>query len=145
MATITKSVLVHRPVDEVAKAATDPAVVLPIVGGMGRSDLITRNSDGAEERDLYLVVGTIYVGGRVLVEPSSGDTLVWRSVRGTRHNARIHVTPAEAGALVTMSMTVEFAGMVTGRLTSALTRGILARHIEAGLEELRHRIEYGDK
>jgi carbon monoxide dehydrogenase subunit G len=145
MAGVTRSVQVHRPADEVVKAATDPDVVFPMICGLGRTEFIARNPDGSQERDLYLVVGTIHVGGRVLVEPPAGDTLVWRSVRGTRHNARIHVTPAERGALVTMSMTVEFAGRVTGRLTGLLTRRILARHIEAALEELRHRVEYGDR
>lgn len=143
MGAVSRSVLIHRPVAEVAKKATDPDVVLPIIGGFGRFDRITQNPDGSQEWDLYLQVGTIHVGGRVLVEPTSGYTLVWSSRRGTRHKARIEVTPADGGASVAMSMSVEFAGLLAGWLTGLLANGILGRHIEAGLEELRHHIEYG--
>jgi carbon monoxide dehydrogenase subunit G len=143
MGAVTRSALVRRPVDEVAKVATDPDVVFPIMSGFGKFDLIAKTPDGSQEWDLYLNVGTIHVGGRVLVEPPSGPILVWRSRRGTRHNARMEVSPAEGGALMTLSVTVEFAGLLAGWLTSLLAQGILARHIEAGLEQLRHHIEFG--
>lgn len=144
MGGVSRSVLIRRPVDEVAKIATDPDVALPIIGGFGAFDRIARNPDGSQEWDLYLDVGTIHVGGRVLVEPPSESTLAWRSRRGTRHSARLEVSPADGGALVTMSVTAEFAGMLAGWITSLLANGILARHIEAGLQQLRHHIEYGD-
>jgi hypothetical protein len=35
-----------------------------------------------------------------------------------------------------MSVTVEFAGLLTGWLIDFLAHGILARHIEAGLEAI---------
>lgn len=142
MTEVVKSVLVGRPVDAVAKAATDPEVVLPIIVGFGWFDLLSRNPDGSQVWDLYLEVGTIHVGGRVLVEPPSESSVSWRSRRGVRHTARIAVSPAEHGALVTMSVRVEFAGRVTGWITGVLANGILGRHIEAGLEQLRHHIEY---
>ena len=143
MGAVTRSALVRRPVDEVSKVATDPDVVFPIIGGFGRFDLIARNPDGSEEWDLYVDVGTIHMGGRVLVEPPSGDTLVWRSRRGLHQNGRIEVSPADGGTLVTMSITVEFAGMLSAWVTSLLANGILARHIEFALQQLRHHIEYG--
>ena len=143
MGTVTRSALVPRPIEEVAKVATEPGVVFPIIDGFGKFDQIARNPDGSEEWNLHLDVGTIHVGGRILVEPPSGYTLVWRSRRGARHNARIEVSPAEGGTLVTMSVTVEFAGWLAGWVTSILFQGILARHIEAGLEQLRHHIVYG--
>lgn len=143
MGAVKRSVLVRRPITEVAKRATDPDVVLPIIGGFGRFDRIARNPDESQEWDLYLEVGTIHVGGRVLVEPPSGYTMVWTSQRGTKHNARIEVAAVEDGALVTMSISVQFAGLVAGWATGLLANGILGRHIEAGLEQLRHHIEYG--
>ena len=39
----------------------------PVATG-GRFDLIERHPDGSQQWDLYLRVGTIHVGGRVLVE-----------------------------------------------------------------------------
>ena len=143
MGAVKRSVLVRRPVTDVAKRATDPDVVLPIIGGFGRFDRIAKNPDESQEWDLYLQVGTIHVGGRVLVEPPSGHTLTWNSRRGTQHNGRIEVAAVEDGALVTMSISVQFAGMVAGWMTGLLANGILARHIDAGLEQLRHHIEYG--
>lgn len=142
MGTTARSVLVRRPVDEVATVATDPAVVLPIIGGFGRFEHIRSNPDGSEEWDLFTKVGTIHVGGRVLIERPQRNTLAWRSFRGTRHSGRIDVAAADDGAVVTMAVTVEFAGMVTGRLTFLLARDILGRRIEAGLQQLRHHIEY---
>lgn len=142
MGTALRSVPVRRPVDEVAKVATDPEVVLPIIGGFGRFEQIARHPDGSEEWDLFTNVGTIHVGGRVLVAPPRQHILLWRSYRGTHHSGCIQVGPGRDGAVVTMSVTVEFAGMLTGRLTFLLARGILGRRIEAGLQQLRHHIEY---
>ncbi|MBS9534423.1 SRPBCC family protein [Mycobacterium sp. M1] len=144
MGAVTRSVPVHRPVGDVAKVALDPDIVLPTMGAFGRFDLIERNPDGSQEWDLYLRVGTIHVGGRVLVEPPSESELRWYAVRGTRHHARLVVSSADDGALVTMTVTAEFAGMATGWLTGVFANGILGRHMEAGLQQLRHRIEYGD-
>lgn len=143
MSTARRSVRIRRPVDEVAKLATDPDVVLPIVGGFGRARRVAGNPDGSQEWELFLVVGTIHVGGRVLVERPSGDAMVWQSLRGTRHQARIEVAEADGGAVVTMSITPEFAGTLTGPLTGVLARGILDRYIEAGMQQLRHHIEFG--
>ena len=38
------------------------------MGGFGRFDRIDRYSDGSQEWDLYLDVGSIHVGGRVAVD-----------------------------------------------------------------------------
>ncbi len=143
MGTVTRSVSVRRPVDEVAKVAIDPDVVLPIMGDFGRFDLITRNPDGSQEWDLHIDVGTIHVGSQIRVEPPSEYTLVWRWLRGTRHHAHIEVSPAEDGTTVTMAVTIQFAGLIAGWITGILAQGILGRRIEAGLQQLRHHIEYG--
>lgn len=143
MGTATRTVLVRRPLGEVVKVAIDPDVVLPIIGGFGRFERITANPDGSQEWDLFTDVGTIHVGGRVRVEPPQPDSLTWRSCRGTHHSGCIEVAAGRDDALVSMSVTVEFAGMLTGRLTFLLARDILGRRMDAGLEQLRHHIEYG--
>ena len=143
MGTVTRSVLVRRSVEEVAKEATDPAVVLPIIGGFGRFEFIVENPDGSQEWDLFLDLRTVQVGGRVLVERPTPTRLAWRSLRGKRHHAVLDVTPGDGGAVLSFSITVVFVGAVTGRLTGYLAEGILARHIEAGLQQLRHHLEYG--
>lgn len=145
MGAVTRSVLIRGAFNDVAKVATDPDVVFPIIGGFGRFDFIEQNGDGTQEWDLYLDVGTIHVGGRVLVEQPSERVLIWHSLRGTHHLARIEVLPAGDGAKVSMMISVELAGgLLTGWVTTFLAEGILARHLEAGLQQLRHRIEYGD-
>ncbi len=144
MGTVTRSTAVQASVDKVAKVATDPDVVFPIMGAFGRFDCIDRRPDGSQEWDLYLDVGTIHAGGRVLVESPSENSLVWQSVRGIQHKAHIEVSPTTNGATVTMTISVEFAGrLLAGWVTGLLADGILARHIEAGLQQMRHRIEYG--
>lgn len=143
MATISRSVRVHRNIDEVAAVATDPDVVLPIIGSFGRCKRVALNPDGSQEWDLYIAVRTIHVGGRVRVERSSSHVLAWRSQIGKRHTGQTEVTPAGDSAVVTMSITTKFAGMFAGWLTERLAGGILARNMEAGLQQLRHAIEYG--
>jgi hypothetical protein len=143
MGTVTRSASVRRPVDEVAKVAINPDVVFPTMGDFGRFDLITRNPDGSQEWDLHIDVGTIHVGSRIRVEPPSDHTLVWRWLRGSRHHAHIDVSQAEGGAAVTISVTIQFAGFLAGWITGILAQGILGRRIEAGLQQLRHHIEYG--
>lgn len=143
MSTVTGTVLVRRSVEEVAKIATDPDVVLPIIGGFGRFALIRHNPDGSQEWDLFLHIGTVHVGGRILVGPPSDHALTWRSLRGKAHTARIEVRPAGDHAQMSISVTTQFVGAVTGRLTGLLARSILARQIDAGLQQLRHYIEYG--
>ena len=144
MGAVTRTTLVRAGLDEVAQVATDPNTVFPIIGSFGRFEHIYSRPDHSQEWDLYLEVGTIHVGGRVLVEPPSDNTLVWHSVRGTQHNARIVVSPATDGATLAMTISVNFAGkLLTGLITSVLADRILARRIEASLQQLRHRIEYG--
>jgi len=144
MGAITRSAAVRGDFDAIVKVATDPDVVFPIMGGFGRFDLIDRYPDGTQEWDLYLDVGSIHVGGRVAVEAPSENTLTWRSIRGTHHSARLEVSPADGGAVVAMTITVELAGrLLAGWVAQFLADGILGRHIEAGLQQLRHQIEYG--
>jgi hypothetical protein len=83
------------------------------------------------------------VGSRIRVEPPSEHALDWRWIRGTRHHARVELSPAEGGTTVTMSVTIQFAGFLAGRMIGALAQGILGRRMEAGLQQLRHHIEYG--
>jgi carbon monoxide dehydrogenase subunit G len=140
--TARESVVVRRPFDVVAKVATDPGVMLPLVAGLGRFDFIGRADDGTEEWDMFLDIGAIHVGGRVRVV-SDPPTMTWRSVRGTRHSMRVEVTEHPHGAEVSMAMTVQLGGLVMGRLAERLARGIAGRHLVAGLEQLRHHLEFG--
>jgi hypothetical protein len=140
--TARESVVVRRPFDVVAKVATDPGVLLPLVAGLGRFDFIRRAEDGTEEWDMFLDIGAIHVGGRVRVV-SEPPELTWASVRGTRHSMRVEVTEHPDGAEVSMAMTVQLGGLVMGRLAERLARGIAGRHLVAGLEQLRHHLEFG--
>ena len=143
--TVRRSIVVHRPASEVVKTATDPLVVLPIVGGLGRFEQIDTDADGFGEWDLFLDVGSVHVGGRVDVERASADRLVWKSVRGTRHQLELSVTdgPGPSESVVTIAMSLQLAGFLTGRITEFLAAGIMVRHLEAGLQQLRHHLEFG--
>lgn len=142
MGTVARWVLARRPVDEVAKVALDPDTVLPLIGVIGRFKPVATRPDGSREWDIYLKVGSIDVGGRVLVEPATESSLAWRSEQGTHHSAVIDVAPADGGTRITMSVSAEFAGRLTGPLTGVLAGGIMGRQIEAALQQLRHYLEY---
>jgi carbon monoxide dehydrogenase subunit G len=141
--TVTESIAVRRPLAQVAEQVTDPDVVLPMMGGFGRFRKIGAAPDGNEEWDVFLDIGSIHVGGRVHVDARGEHALAWESVRGTQHAVTIDVTGDEESAVVTMRLRIEFAGLVTGRLTELLARGIVRRHLQAGLQQLRHQVEFG--
>lgn len=141
-APVVESVVVRRPLDEVAKVATDARVVLPLVGG--RISLIREYADGSAEWDLFLDVGSIHVGGRVVVRATDGMSLSWQSIRGTQQSAGLVVEPEGDATRVTVTMTTEFQGLLFAALTSRLARGIVSRHVRAGLEQLRHQLEFGE-
>lgn len=139
--TATESIVVRRPLEVVAKVATDPGVLLPLVAGLGRFEFIERGADGTEEWDMFLDIGAVHVGGRVHVV-SAAPTLTWQSIRGTRHSMLVEVTDHPDGAEVTMAMTVKLGGLVLGRVAELLARSIAGRHLVAGLEQLRHHLEF---
>ena len=141
--TVTRSVVVRRAVADVAATATDVLTVLPIMGGLGRFRQITEDPTGLGEWDVYLDVGSVHVGGRVEVSKPDATSMRWDSVRGTRNDFVLEVAPDPEGTLITMSLTLSLAGAVTGRLTELLTRGVVGRHLDAGLEQLRHHLTYG--
>jgi hypothetical protein len=142
--TVRRSVTVHRPVPEVVEVATDPLVVLPIVGGLGRFEQIDTDASGVGEWDLFLDVGSVHVGGRVVVERPDPSRLTWHSIRGTHHQLELTVADGSmAGeSLVTIAMSLQLAGFLTGRVAELLASGIMARHLEAGLQQLRHHLEF---
>ena len=140
--TVTESVVVRRMVHEIAKSATDPDVVLPLMGGLGRFQHIDTHDDGTQHWDVFLDIGSLHVGGRVEVRSAGEHSLVWSSTRGTRHDARIDISAQGDDSVITMELTVEFAGAITGRVTELLSRGIVGRHLQAGLQQLRHHLEF---
>ena len=87
--TVQRSVVVRRPVDEVAAIVTDPRVLLPIIGGLGRFKELATDADGFGEWDLFLDIGAVDVGGRVIVERPGPRKLAWHAIRGTRHQLEL--------------------------------------------------------
>lgn len=143
-ATVTRSITVRRAPTEAAKVATDPCVVLPIIGGLGRFEEIDTDANGLGEWDLFLDVGSVHVGGRVVVERPDFQRLTWHSIRGTRHQLELVVGEGAAPgeSLVTIAMSLQLAGILLSRVAELLAAGIMARHLEAGLQQLRHHLEF---
>jgi carbon monoxide dehydrogenase subunit G len=142
VAKISESIVVRRPIEDVAPAATDPHVLLPLIAGLGRFAFIADAPDGSQKWDMFLDIGAVHVGGRVRVV-TDGRVLTWESERGTRHTMRVEVTEDGDHALVSMRMEVHLGGLVLGRVAELIARGIAGRHLVAGLEQLRHHLEYG--
>lgn len=140
---VTESVVVRRPLAEVAGTATDPHVILPLMGGLGRFRFITSEPDGRELWDVFLDVGSIHIGGRVEVPLPEPTLLTWASVRGTRHSCRLEVVDEGAQTRLDLTMSLDLAGgLLAARLAGFLAGGIMRRHLQAGLEQLRHHLEY---
>ena len=141
-ATVRRSITIRRPVDEVAAIATDPRVVLPIIGGLGRFKELATDAEGLGEWDLFIDIGSVHVGGRVVVERPEPWRLTWHAIRGTRHQLALNVDEEGDNARVTITMNLQLAGLVLGWVAETLARGIMARHLDAGLQQLRHHAEF---
>src|SRR5689334_860518 len=129
-ATTRRSIRVRRPLHEVASVATDPRVVLPIVGGLGRFEEIETDDDGNGEWDVFIDVGSVHVGGRVVVSRPDERRLIWHATRGTRHQLELSVAERGNDSEVTIAMNLQLAGFVLGRIAEMLAAGIMARHLE---------------
>ncbi|MBJ8344281.1 SRPBCC family protein [Antrihabitans sp. YC2-6] len=137
----TVSRKIRRPTDEVAAFVTDPHESLPLISGVGRWKCVGPEG-GGEGWDVFLDVGAIQIGGRVLVTRPDPYRLCWRTTRGTEHTFEAVVEPADDGSVLTMSVTYDLSGLLLARLTEFLGRGILTRHLEAAAEEIRHHLEF---
>lgn len=142
---VTRSITVRRPHEETARFVTDPHQVLEVIPGFARFQFVEPGPGRGEELwDVFLEVGTLHIGGRVIVTRPSRNRVEWRSQRGTRHSFAMNVEPLGEHSRVTMSLRFTFPGLVMARVTEVLGRGIATRHLEAGLEEIRHLLEYGE-
>ena len=149
---VVRSIRVRRPVDEVAAFVTDPHRVLPVVPGFARFAFVG-STDGAEEWDVFLEIGTLHVGGRVEVTRPSATHLSWRSDRGTWHRFDLVVEPLAddpRAALVRMEIEYALSGLlmaaavvvsdaVVSRITSAerLALSDLGEHELRGIPSAR--------
>lgn len=139
----TASAFVRRPVHEVAKYATDPHFTLPLIEGFGRFNFLRDlPTPGHQEWDVFLTVGTLQFGGGVDVDLTRERHLIWRSLRGTRHTFDLSVEPVNEGTLLTMEMSITIRGLAMAWMAERISRSILQRHIEAGVHELRHHLEW---
>ncbi|BBH16788.1 hypothetical protein Back2_10750 [Nocardioides baekrokdamisoli] len=139
---IIERMLVRRDLDVVAKVATDPLTILPIIGGFGRFDPLDVDAAGCGLWDVFINLGTNQVGGRVEVVRLGERHLQWSSVRGTHHSMDIRVEPDADGAVVEFHLQSRLAGGLTGRISQFVSKGIVSRHLVAGLDQLRHYIEH---
>ena len=140
---VTRSLTVRRPHDEVAAFVTDPHQVLEVIPGFARFQHVGAGpSPGQEEWDVFLEVGTLHVGGRVLVAHPTPSRLEWHSRRGTTHAFAMTVEPMVEHSRLTMTLSYTLAGSLAARLSEVVARGIVARHLEAGLEQIRHLLEH---
>lgn len=131
---------IRRPIDEVSPFI-DPHQIMPLVTGMGRFDYVRSASDG-EEWDLFLDVGPVQIGGRVLVLQPDDRRLTWQTIRGTSHSFEAEIEPDGSETILRMRLTYSMAGFATAWLAERVGRGIATRHLEAAAEEIRHHVEF---
>jgi uncharacterized membrane protein len=143
---VVRAINVRRPYDEVAAFVTDPHRVLEVIPGFARFAYIGDSTQPpvGEEWDIFLELGTFHVGGRVLVTRPSVNRLEWRSLRGTQQHFSMAVEPLGDNARLTMTLRYMLPGLVMSRVSELLARGMVTRHVEAGLQQVRHHLEYGD-
>lgn len=143
---VVRAINIRRSYSDVAEFITDPHRVLETIPGFARFAFIGPGEDGSagEEWDVFLEVGTFHVGGRVLVTHPSPNRLEWRSLRGTNQALTMDVEPLGDEARLTMALSYGLSGLLISRVSELLARGLVTRHVEAGLQQVRHHLEYGD-
>jgi hypothetical protein len=139
--TVRVSRHIRRPVEDSGAFITDPHKLLSAVSTLSRCRFIESCNDG-ELWDIYLDSGTVHLGGRVLISPSDGRRLRWRSVRGTRQSFEALVEPDGEGTRFTMSLTFSVTGLGIAWISEMIGRGLVARNLEAIAEEVRHHLEF---
>jgi len=142
---LTRAITIRRPHREVAGFVTDPHRFLPVIPGFARFTYVGPAAEDGEEWDVFLDVGTLHVGGRVVVRHPSVNRLEWSSARGARHSFAMTVEPIGEHTRLTMTLEYQFPGLLMARITELLGRSIAGRHLDAGLEEVRHLLEHGDR
>jgi carbon monoxide dehydrogenase subunit G len=142
---IVRAINVRRPYAEVAAFVTDPAQSLAAIPGFARFAHQGPGESGGEEWDVFLEVGTFHVGGRVLITTPSPNRIQWSPLRGTASHFAMMVEPLGEHARLTMEMEYSLNGLLLARITELLVKGAVSRHLEAGLQEMRHQLEYGEK
>ncbi len=139
--TVTVDKHIRRPVEEVGAFLADPHRFIPILATVGRCEYVGNSGDD-QLWDVFLVSGTLHLGGRVVVTKSQNHHLEWRSVRGTRHSFTAHAEGDGDGSRVTVALTYSLTGLGIARLSEVIGRGIVSRNLQAAAEELRHRLEF---
>ncbi|HZU47930.1 MAG TPA: SRPBCC family protein [Mycobacterium sp.] len=139
--TVTVAKRIRRPLEEVGALVADPHRFIPALATMGRCEYIA-DSDQGQLWDVFLVSGTLHLGGRVLVTHSENGRLSWRSLRGTRHTLEGRVERDGDACRITLALTYSLTGLVIARFNELIGRAIVARNLEAAAEELRHRLEF---
>lgn len=139
--TVRVSRHIRRFADETGAFVTDPKGLFPKVSTFSRCRFVESADDG-DLWDVYLDSGTIYLGGRVLIAPSDGSRLSWRSVQGTRHSFEALVEPDGDGSRLTMTLTFSATGWGIARVSELIGRGLVGRNLEAAAEEIRHHLEF---
>jgi hypothetical protein len=142
--TVTVSKRIRRPTEEVAAFVADPHRLIPVVTTVGRCEYIGSEDQDDHDQlwDVFLVSGTLHLGGRVRVTRDGSSGLRWRSLRGTRHSLEARVDGGEQACRVIVSLTFSLTGLGIARLSELIGRGIVARNLQAATEELRHRLEF---
>ena len=141
--TVTIDKQIRRPADQVGAFVADPQRFIPVLATVGRCEYV---GDSGEDQlwDVFLVSGTIHLGGRVLVSPDGTDGLRWRSLSGTRHTFEASVDGDGEFSRVSVALTYSLTGLGIARLSEFIGRGIVGRNLQAAVEELRHRLEFED-
>ncbi|GAA1936519.1 SRPBCC family protein [Nocardioides marmoribigeumensis] len=145
---IVRAINVRKPYEEVAAFVTDPAQALAAIPGFARFSYQgpgqAPDASEGEEWDVFLEVGTFHVGGRVLITTPSANRIEWTPLRGTSSHFVMMVEPLGEQARLTMEMEYSLNGLLLARVAELLVKGAVSRHLEAGLQEMRHRLEYGE-
>lgn len=141
---VTESIMVRRPGPEVVGAFSDLDNLAPLLVGFSKFQPTgSKRAEVGAEYEVFLDVGTIHVGGRVvLTDFAPTGRIAWKSVRGTRHNFTLVLEGIGDRTQVTTTMEYEFAGGMLARLSERIGSKIIQRNLCASLEKIRHHLEF---
>ncbi|WP_182347839.1 hypothetical protein [Tomitella gaofuii] len=143
MSSMTRSVTVHRPLSASSAVLARPDEVMAVIADLGRTARVEDAGDGAEQWEVFILLGTMYVGGRVRIGQAGDGVLAWHSESGFHHHARFEAVADGDLSAIRLHFDFRIDGVFTGWLAARLVHGYIGRFADAVLESLRHRIEFG--
>jgi ribosome-associated toxin RatA of RatAB toxin-antitoxin module len=140
---VTRSIRIDRPPEEVFALVDDPARYPDFFKGITRWESRSKRKRGVGARYRVLMkVGSIEAGGTVVVtERIENRRIGWTAEQGIRQEGRWELKPLDDATEVSLEVTFDLSGGPIGSLVERMAGRIVSRNLWATLLAARRLVE----